>query len=546
MTPVDRLDLATVIKVSQAVSGEIVLEKLIDTLMRAAIEYAGASRGLLIVPSGEEYRIAAEATICGDVVAVELKQERLTVELLPLSVFHYVLRTKEILILGDEAGGNALWQDEYVLKQGLRSIVCIPLLKQTGLLGVLYLENKLAHQTFTPSGVAILKLLVSEAAIALENTRLYRDLLDRESRIRRLVDSNIIGVFFWDVHGRILEANQAFLQIVQFDREDLAAGRLSWTELTPPDWRDGDERQLRDALETGAVEPYEKEFFTKDGGRVRVLIGAAILDGLHDQGVAFVLDLTERVKAEAAARESDRRYHEAQINLVHANRVATVGQLSASIAHEVNQPIAGIVTNAQTVLRMLDQQSPNMEQIRRALGRIVRDGHRTGEVVARIRALAKKAPPRKDQLDINSAIRQVTALTRAEVARNGVAIEPRLSGELPSITGDRIQLQQVVLNLILNAVEALSEGGEPTKEIIVRTEPAEPSGVLVSVVDSGPGIPAPEQERIFDAFYSKKPNGLGLGLSICRSIVESHGGRMWVVSEAGRGAAFHFTLPAEA
>ncbi|MER8967238.1 AAA family ATPase [Mesorhizobium sp. M0808] len=543
LAPVERLDLATVIKVSQAVSGELVLEKLLDTLMRTALEYAGATRGLLIVSRDDEYRIEAEATTSSDAVKVELRQVRVTGEDLPESVFHYVLRTKDTVLLNDASAANPLAQDAYIRKHRVRSILCIPLLKQTGLLGVLYLENNLAQQAFTPAAVAILKLLVSEAAIALENTQLYRDLQEREAKIRRLVDSNIIGIFFWDVDGRIIDANEAFLRIVGHDRQDLAAGRLSWKELTPLEWLAGDERRLAGVLATGAVEPYEKEFFTKAGARVPVLIGAAILDGPRNEGVAFVLDLTERTRAEEAARESDRRYHEIQLDLVHANRVATLGHLSASVAHEVNQPITGIVINAQTALRMLDRPSPDVGEIRKALARVVRDGHRTGEVVSRIRALAKKTPPQKEELDINEAILEVTALTQGAVARNEVSVQTQLAGDLPPVNGDRIQLQQVVLNLILNAVDAMKTTALGSREILISTTNAESTDVLVAVRDSGIGVEDSDHERIFDAFYSNKPDGLGLGLSICRSIIEAHGGKLWVTSEAGQGATFQFTLP---
>ena len=544
LAPVERLDLATVIKVSQAVSGEIVLEKLIDTLMRTAIEYAGATRGLLIVPWDDQYRIEAEATTSSDMVVLERRQARVTGADLPESVIHYALRTKDSVLLHDTVAANPFSADEYIRARRARSILCLPLLKQMGLLGVLYLENNLAVQVFTPSRMAILKLLVSEAAVALENTRLYRDLQEREAKVRRLVDSNIIGIFIWDVRGRIVDANQAFLRIIGYDRDDLASGKLSWTDLTPPDWQGTDERRLADLMATGVAEPYEKEFFTKDGARVPVLIGGAIFNGARDQGVAFVLDLGDRKRAEEAARESERRYHEIQMDLVHANRVAAIGQLSASIAHEVSQPISAIVANAQTGLLWMDREPPDMEEVRKALTRVVRDGKRAGDVVGRIRALIKKAPPQKDELDINEAILEVVGLTHGEAVKNGVSVRTQLGELLPLVQGDRVQLQQVVLNLTMNAVEAMSAlDGEP-RDLLISTAKTGPTDVVVAVRDSGPGIDQLELERIFSGFYTTKPGGLGMGLSICRSIIEAHGGKLWVTSELSRGATFQFTLPA--
>ena len=216
--PVEHLDLATVMKMSQAVSGEIVLEKLLDTLMRTAIEQAGAERGLLILPHGEEQRIVAEATTNGDTVVVRLRDEAVTGAALPESVLHYVLRTREGVILDDAAAENAFSADLYIRQHCARSILCLPLLNQAKLIGVLYLENNLAPRVFAPARIAVLKLLASQAAVSLENTRLYRDLEQREAKIRRLVDANIIGIFIFVLDGRILEANDAFLQIVGYDR----------------------------------------------------------------------------------------------------------------------------------------------------------------------------------------------------------------------------------------------------------------------------------------------------------------------------------------
>ena len=223
LTPVEHLDLATVIKVSEAVSGEIVLEKLIDTLMRTAIEHAGAERGLLILPRGDEYRIEAEATTRGNEVNVDLRQASVTAADLPESVFRYVLRTKESVLLHDASGQSPFSGDDYIREHHARSVLCLPILKQTRLLGMLYLENNLTPHAFTPARMAILKLLASEAAISMENARLYRDLAEREARIRRLVDANIIGIVICDFEGRILEANDAFLRMVGYDREDLVS-----------------------------------------------------------------------------------------------------------------------------------------------------------------------------------------------------------------------------------------------------------------------------------------------------------------------------------
>jgi PAS domain S-box-containing protein len=535
--PVEQFDLAIFIKMSQAVAGEIVLEKLIETLMVIAVEHAGADRGLLLLPHGSRYRIQAGATSGRDGVRVRLVETPVTPSELPLLILEQVIRTQSQVILDDAREQSMFSEDEYMSRKRVRSLLCLPLLKQAELIGVLYLENSLASHVFTPGRIAVLKLLASQAAIALENARLYRDVAEREAKIRRLVDSNIIGIFISSRTGEIIEANDAFLRMVGYDREDLAAGNMRWNDLTPLEWGTSTASTLEAMDTTEAVQPYESEYVRKDGSRVPVLIGSAGFDEQRDQGVAFVLDLTERKRAEEALRHM-------QMELAHANRVATMGQLSASITHEVKQPITAAVTYASAARRFLSAEPPNFREADNALSLVVREGNRAGEVVARIRALIKKAPARKDAVEINDAILEVIALTRMEAANNSVSVRTQLAEGLPHVQGDRVQLQQVLLNLIINAIEAMRAVGEEERELLIITR-NEPEGVSVEVQDSGPGFFAPAAlERVFEAFYTSKPDGLGLGLSICRSIIEAHNGRLCASPNVPRGAIFRFTAPA--
>jgi C4-dicarboxylate-specific signal transduction histidine kinase len=228
--------------------------------------------------------------------------------------------------------------------------------------------------------------------------------------------------------------------------------------------------------------------------------------------------------------------------MAHANRVAAMGQLTGSIAHEVKQPLAATVTNAQAALRWLDRRPPDLEEVRQALARIINDGNRAGDVTDRIRDLVKKAPSRKDLVDINAAIREMIELTRGEAKRNGSSVQTQLAEGLPLIEGDRVQLQQVVLNLVINALQALDAVAEGARTLVIITGKAERDEVLVAVKDTGPGLTEEELERVFDPFYSTKSDGLGMGLSICRSIVEAHAGRLWVTANRPRGAIFQFTV----
>src|SRR5271168_500244 len=400
-TPVDQLDVGTVLKAAQAVSSEIVLDKLIETLLRIAVEHAGADRGLLILFQDDEPQTAAEATTGRGQVDVMLRRTSVSPAEHPESVLQYVSRTLESVLLDDALAQNPFSADQYIRDKRAKSVLCLPLVKQTKLIGVLYLENNLASHVFTPARISVLELLASQAAISLENARLYNDLEEREAKLRHLVDANIIGVFIWDFDGRIIEANDAFLHIVGYDREDLIASHINWVDLTPPEWRDADARLIEEQRLIRHLPPFEKEYFRKDGSRVPVLIGVATFVEGGNQGVAFVLDLTERKKAEKNLRESERRFREAQAELAHVTRVTTLGELTASIAHEVNQPLTAVVANAEACLHWLGRETPDLDATRRSVEWIIDDGNRANQVVQRIRALAKKTDIEKLLLDLN-------------------------------------------------------------------------------------------------------------------------------------------------
>ncbi len=487
-----------------------------------------------------------------------------------------------------------------------------------------------------------------------ENVQLQSDLEEREAKIRRLFDSSLIGIVIFDFEERFIDANDAFLDMMGYDREDLVSGRMRWTDMTPAEWRAAGDQAMAALRTTATRHAFEQEYFRKDGSRVPVLVGAVALEGRREEGVAFVLDLTERKRAEYLIRQVfekspdrisivgrdyryqrvnpafERRYgmpperfvgkhvadllgkegfertakayyarcfageevryadwfdislgrrylaitysplrptserveaalvisrdltehmlaseglREAQRELAHANRLTTMGQLTASIAHEVNQPIAATVTNAQAALRWLDARPPDLEETRQAVARIVTDGVRAGDVVARIRALSKKVPARTDRFDINDAIIDVVALTRSELSSNGVSLQTQFAQDLPLIEGDRVQLQQVMLNLIVNAIEAMSGVSEKARKLWISTEADASNGARVTVRDSGPGLDPASLEQLFDAFYTTKSSGMGMGLSICQSIIKAHEGRIWAEANAPQGATFQFTLP---
>jgi len=282
------------------------------------------------------------------------------------------------------------------------------------------------------------------------------------------------------------------------------------------------------------------EWFEYPRGRRFIAVSYSPLRPESEQVEAILVitrDLTDHVLAGEALRS-------AQAELAHANRVSTMGQLTASIAHEVNQPITAAITDARAALHWLKAQPPNVDEVEEALAHIIKEVSRAGEVIERIRTLVKKEPPRRSAFGVNEAILEVMALTRAEAAHDGISVRTQFADCLPLVLGDRVQLQQVILNLVVNAIEAMRSQGEGSRELMICTRKTDLNDVLIEVLDSGPGVLPATVAKLFESFYTTKPTGLGLGLSICRSIVEAHNGRLWASSNVPQGAIFHFTVPA--
>jgi len=258
--------------------------------------------------------------------------------------------------------------------------------------------------------------------------------------------------------------------------------------------------------------------------------------------IAGLMEMKRRV--EQSRNRAEDALRQAQSDLAHVSRVTTMGELTASLAHEVNQPIAAAVTDANTCLRWLNRDHPDVEEARQAASRVVKDATRAAEIVSRTRLLFKKGTPQWELVDINEIIREMVALMRSEVTRHSISVRTELA-DIPRVTGDRVQLQQVVMNLMINAIDAMKDG-DGTRELAVKSQRAENQQLLVSISDTGVGLPPLQADQIFNAFFTTKPHGTGMGLRISRSIIESHGGRLWAADNFPRGASFHLTLPVEA
>ena len=719
-SPLGQLDLATVSEVSDALSSEIELDRLLERLMQIALENAGASRGLLILPWKGEPRIEAEATTRGEWVGVRLPRTPIGPEQLPLSVFHQVSRTQEVVLVDDASLTNPFEDDAYVVSRRSRSFLCLPLLKAGQPAGVLYLESEFAPFVFTPSRIALLQLIAGQATAALANAWLYADLetaieefnrseavLAGEKRLLEMIAKGSSFGLITDVFCRIVEqlCEGSRCSVLLVDRDGRRLRHAAAPSLPPayneavdgieigpeagscgaavfsrqwvvvsdvtedPRWalyrevallhgiracwsmpvfsaegavlgtfalyfgetrlpsarektlvdqlahlasiaivrKRGDDAlrrsesyltQAQKISRTGSFAwnaesgdmfwsdetyriagvdrstlPSLELMFEQVHPEDRALIDAAIDRAMNGEGdidleyrrltpagelehvqllgravrdTSGNLELVGATMDVTARRRAADELQQAQSALSHVARVTMLGELAASMAHEINQPLSAIVADASACLNWLSADPPPLGEVREALTAIAADGKRAGDVLTRIRSLLSRSAVARELCDLSAVIGHVLPLTRAELARQGLALKVALAPEMPLVAADPVELQQVVLNLVLNAAEASRDVAGERRRILVRSfveQDTQGAVAVCSVEDAGVGFGGRDTSRLFDAFYTTKASGLGMGLSISRSIIERHAGRLWATPNQEHGVTFAFAIP---
>jgi PAS domain S-box-containing protein len=410
--------------------------------------------------------------------------------------------------------------------------------------GTVRLINASGHPVLDEDGE-----LIEFIGTAVDVTERKRAELERR-RLALLVEQAADLMAISDLSGGTpIYLNKAGLKMVGFDSWEEARAWRGIHYMFPEDRRFVNEVLWPTVLEKGSWSGEMRFRHFKTGDPIPILYSAFRIDDPETGQPVNVgnvcTDITERKRAEAEARENDRRYREMQMELAHANRVATMGQLTASIAHEVNQPLTAVVANAEACLRWLDRGTPNLDAVRRSVKCVIDDANRASEVIRRVRALANKTEIEKVPLDVNDVVREIIALVQRELISHQVSLRTEFEPALPMILGDRVQLQQVIINLVMNGIEAMQSVTDRPRELVVRSAHGTQE-VLVSVTDCGVGISAENADRLFTAFFTTKSGGMGMGLSICRSIMEAYGGRLWATANVSHGATFQFTLPVNA
>ena len=547
-------DLESVLRAVRAMTEEIDLDRLIQTLMTLLLERAGAQRGLLIrLLDNNEPEIQACAETSSDGVKVQLVKARPQATDLPLSVLSAVMRTGQEIRTGKPEMFSPFSQDAYLVTSGA-AVMCVPMYKQARMVGVLYLENRVMPEIFTAGHSRIVRMLAAQAAVSLETARLYAELLEEniqrrrvEKELRASQTSLILGerisntgTWRWDIDQDVMFVSDEYARILGLpDRQRTLSMADFLTRVHPEDYQ-RISRLVTDSVRNGVSMRAEFRIFRPDGD-CRYILGVGNPVGEEPSVAEYfgvITDVTARRQSEDAVRV-------AQADLARVSRATTVGQLTASIAHEINQPLMSIVANAGASLRWLSREPAMLANARISLEEIISEGERAGNIIRGLQDLTRNHTSSRSRVNLHHLVYHIVALSRSELERQQIALHYALRAESFFINGDSVQIQQVLLNLIVNAIDAMAGVHDRPLTLTVSSLNPEPGAITLEIADTGVGLNAQVQERLFDSFYTTKEHGMGMGLSISRTIIERHAGKLQAAPGERCGSRFWFTLPVD-
>jgi len=529
-------ELELIAKALQVISKEMSYQGLAKALLREALSYCRAARGGVLLSEGGELLARADASFPRERAKFFTSHPPARDLRLPVDLSERVLHRQETVVRQASGEESALIDPAEPAPRNVNQL-CLPLIHQEWTIGVLYLEADQGEDIFTSRCVWVMSMLASQAAVSFESVRLFEALRETNMWMVRGQEIGRMGSYRWNTRTLLSRASRECYRIFDIDLEinpvpfEVFSSRIHADDLPAL------EQVLAEAVSTKSPFSHEYRVVHRDGTTLHVAavgqFDAGPIGDVELEGI--ITDITERRAAELALAD-------ARNELARAVRLACVGELAGSIVHEINQPLTGIIMSAEACLRWLAREPAERDEARKSAVRVVEQGRRASDVVTGLRSLVRDAQLDFTEVDVNEALEKVLLLSKRELERANIALRVDFDGALPKVAADRVQLQQVVLNLVRNAIEAMA-GVEGRGRVLTVSTRAADGHVVVTVADTGVGVAPANRERLFDALYTTKENGLGLGLSICRKIVTIHGGRLWVEENTAHGTMFVFVLP---
>jgi signal transduction histidine kinase len=531
-------ELELIAQAFRAISKEISYEGLANALLKAALGYSGATRGAVLLSEGGELLAKADASFPRERATFFASQPPVGEFRLPADLSERVLACQETVVRRGSWKGSALIDPAQRAPGRNITQLCLPLIHQERTIGVLYLESGRAREAFAPRCVSVMSMLASQAAVSFESAQLFEAL--RETNMWMVKGQQIgrMGSYRWNTRTLLSRSSRECYRIFDIDQDVNPVPFELFRDRIHPDDFPALEQALAEAVSTKSPFSHEYRVVHRDGTTLRVFaVGQFDLGPTGDVELeGIITDITERKAAEQALMD-------ARTELARAVRLASLGELAGSIVHEINQPLTGIITSAEACLRWLARDPAEPAEARKSAMRVVEQGRRASAVVTGLRSsLVRDAQLRFTDVQINDAVEEILLLFKRDLERARVTLRTDFDRSIPNIEGDQVQLQQVVLNLVRNAIDAMAEVNGRSRVLTAASKAAN-GHVSVAIADTGVGIDARSRERLFDALYTTKGEGLGLGLSICRKIITVHGGRLWVEKNTTHGSTFTFALP---